>query len=502
LSVVATASGRRVVGLTALGIVIGTVAMRIPSLAEPGWYFDDGAFTAVAWAMSKGQRLYAGVYDDQPPGIYWLYRLLLALGAGEQHIVVQVAATIAVVATAVLVFEIARRWLPLRHAALAGALTGLALSLPTLDGDFLNVEVAALPFFMAALLIAFNPRAAAMLVSGALLGVAVAIRPSFAVDGLALLVPLLSVGHRMPRLLLAAAGLALAGAIAFTALWLQGSLAAYLTIVVPSDHLYALAANGGSFTPLLVRLAVLGAIGAIGVARSGSVPGRLVAVWLPASVAGASLTPLEFTHFAQEAIPAIAFSIAYAVSLLRWRWVIAPAAALAVVVGAELVLILPAQQTALMQSKTPPRPFLHEVGYHNLPAYYANWLVYVSRAKSAGQYAEYFGDQDRQRAEVALLKRLAPAGTARLIVLGSRPWLYVESGMLPATPYVATCARSCIVASEPADIGHSLDAACADLVVAVGQVDDWRPDLALGGYVEVPGAPWPTFQRSRPGSCP
>jgi hypothetical protein len=103
--------------------------------------------------------------------------------------------------------------------------------------------------------------------------------------------------------------------------------------------------------------------------------------------------------------------------------------------------------------------------------------------------------------EVALLARLAPSSDARRIVLGNRPWLYFESGMLPATPYVATCSRSCIVASEPADIGHSLEAGCADVVVAVGQLDDWRADLELGGYIEVPGAPWPTFQRSRPGSC-
>jgi hypothetical protein len=501
LSVVSTAPRRRTLALTAIGIVAGTFAMRIPSLAEPGWYFDDGAFTAVAWAMSKGVRLYAGVYDDQPPGIYWLYRLLIALGARDQHLVVQVAATISVVATALLVFELARRWLPLRYAALAGALTGFALSLPTLDGDFLNVEVAALPFFMAGLLVAFSARPSGVLASGALLGLALAMRPSFAVDGLAFLVPLLTVGQWIPRLLLAGAGLASAGVIAIAVLWMQGSLAAYWTIVLPSDHLYALGANRGSFAPLLVRLALLGAVAAFGLATTRSVPGRLVAVWLPASVAGASLTPLEFTHFAHEAIPALAFAIAYATSLIRWRWVVAPAAGAALVICAELVLILPAQETALMQSMPAPRPFLHEVGYHNLPAYYANWLAYASGAKSAAQYAEYFGDQNRQNAEVALLEQLAPSSSARLIVLGSRPWLYVESGLLPATPYVATCSVSCIVASEPADIRHSLDAGCADLVVAVGQLDDWLPDLDLGGYVEVPGAPWPTFQRNAPGSC-
>jgi hypothetical protein len=162
------------------------------------------------------------------------------------------------------------------------------------------------------------------------------------------------------------------------------------------------------------------------------------------------------------------------------------------------VLILPAQQTALMQSKPAPRPFLHEVGYQNLPAYYANWFAYAFGAESATQYAEYFGEEARQAAEVALLQRLAPSSTAHLIVLGSRSWLYVESGLLPATPYLATCSTSCTVPSEPAEIRLRLDSGCADVVVAVSRLEDWQRDLSIGGYVELAGAPWPTFRSSRP----
>lgn len=491
-------SDRRRLALTALGIAVGTLAMRIPSIAEPGWYYDDSVFTTVAWAMSRGVPLYAGIYDLQPPGIYWLYRLLLALGAGEHHFIVQIAATIAVVATVLLTFEMARRWMSLRLAALAGGLTGFALSLPTLDGDLLNVEVAALPFFLASLLIAFSRRSQAIFVSGALLGVALAIRPSFAIDSLAVLVPLLSMGRRMARLLLAGAGLAAALAMVVAALWVQGSLEAYLAIVVPSDHVYAIGANGGTFAPLFVRLAALGIIGVVSLARAKSLLGRLMAVWLPASLAGASLTPSEYTHYSHEAIPALAFAIALGSARLRWRWRIPPAAAVALVVCAELVLILPAQQTALMQSKPAPRPFLHNVGYQNLPAYYANWFAYALGAESDSQYAGYFAEGGRQDAEVALLRRLALPSTAHLMVLGSRPWIYVRSGLLPATPYLSTCGSSCIVPSEPADIRRSLDGGWPDVVVAVSQLEDWQGDLDIGGYVAVAGAPWPTFRSSRP----
>ena len=493
---------RRAPVLAAVGIAVGTLAMRIPSLTEPAWYYDDGVFTTVAWAMSKGVPLYSGVYDLQPPGIYWLYRLLLGLGAAEHHYIVQLAAATGVVAIALLTFEVARRGLPLRLAVLAGALTGFALSLPTLDGDLLNVEVAALPFFIAGLLVAMSGRLSAIFVSGALLGTAIAIRPSFAVDGLALLVPLLGMGPRLARLMVAGAGLAAALVLAIAVLWLQGSLPAYLAIVVPSDHIYALRANGGSFTPAFVRVAVLGMAALVGLLRARSPLGRLIAVWLPASLAGASLTPLEFTHFAHGAIPALAIGIAWSAARFRPRWYIPLAAAVALVVCVELVLILPAQQTALMQSRPAPRPLLHNIGFEKLPGYYAKWFAFAVGAESHTQYDGYFADATRQDAEVALLRRMAPSSGAHLMVLGSRSWLYVESGLLPATPYVATCSVSCIVASEPDDIRRSLDSGCADIVVAVGQLEAWRSDLDVGGYVEVAGAPWPTFQRSRvPTTC-
>src|SRR5437588_6172095 len=133
----------------AIGLACGTALVRLPSLTEPRWYYDESVFTTVAWAMSNGLPMYAGAYDLQPPGIFWLFRLLLVLGARDHHAVVQTAATVAVVSAAVLTFEVARRMTDLWPAALAGALCGLVLSIPTLDGDLLNVEVAALPFWLA-----------------------------------------------------------------------------------------------------------------------------------------------------------------------------------------------------------------------------------------------------------------------------------------------------------------------------------------------------------------
>src|SRR6266704_3519309 len=230
--------------LVRIGLAAAILVFRIPTLAEPPWYTDDGFFTAGGWAMSKGLTLYAGFYDDQPPGIYWLFRLLVLLGADRHNVVVQLAATAFVIATALLTLSVARTVLPLWPAAVAGFTTGLVLSLPTLDGDLFNVELGALPFFLGALRLSFSQRRVSPLVAGALLGIAVIFRPSFLFDGLALLVPLLSFGRRAERLGLTAAGGAISATVTVAALAASGSLNAYLTVVLPADHRYLVDANG------------------------------------------------------------------------------------------------------------------------------------------------------------------------------------------------------------------------------------------------------------------
>jgi len=493
---------RRDVVLTLMGIAVGTMLLRLPSLTEPRWYFDEGVFTTVAWATSKGLPLYAGAYDLQPPGIYWLFRVLIALGAGEHHLVTQVAGALFVVATALLTFVISLRFMSLRAAALAGALTAFVLSIPTLDGDLLNVELAALPFFLASLRFAFSRRWVLIFVSGILLGAAVVVRPSFVFDGLALLIPLLSDGQRLRRLLVAGAGGAATLLAAVLLLAAEGSLPAYITTVLPSDHIYALDGNGGTFVPMFVRLAVLGVIGVICFARAKTVRGRLLAIWLPASLAGSSLTPLEYTHFFHEATPALAFAIAMRVSGFRWRWHIPIQAAVALVIFAEATLIIPAQQTAVMESRTPQWPLRHNFGYWDLPAYYGNWFAYVSGIRSSSQYEQWFNGVGPQETESALLQRVAGSSSDHLLVLGGQPWLYVESGLLPATRYITVCNAACIVPSEVDDVRQTLRGSCTDLVVAVSQLPYWQDDLDAGGYVAIAGAPWPTFQLSRPpGQC-
>jgi hypothetical protein len=267
--------------------------------------------------------------------------------------------------------------------------------------------------------------------------------------------------------------------------------------VLPTDHSYLVWANGGSFVLLYARLAVLAAIGIVSVARAQTTLGRLLAVWLPASIAGASLTPVQFTHYAHEAVPPLAVALALVASRIRPRWLAAPAAALALVAAFEIVLIAPAQLTAAMTGQRSPRLFAHNFDYQAMPAYYGNWLAYASGRETYDQYTGWYSDTSKQTAEVALLRTLAGAEHPRLLVLGNRPELYTESGLLPATRYLATNASFWRLPAAPDQVRDCIRAECAELVVSVSVLPvDWKDALAAGGYVEVTGTAWPTFRAS------
>jgi hypothetical protein len=480
--------------LAAVGVAAFTFLIRIPTLSEPRWYYDEAIFTTIAWATSKGMTLYVDVLDLQPPGIYWLYRLLLTAGDGEHHIVNQLAVTACAVASAVLTFAIARRWMEVWPATLAGLLTGFGLSIPAFNGNLLNVELAALPFFLASLLVAFSPRSPMVFLSGVLLGVALVIRPSFLVDGVALLVPLLSAGRRELRLLAAGLGVAAALGAAAIALWWQGSLTAYLDVVAPIDRSYLLAANRGTLLPVYARLAFFGIIAAVAFVRARSTGGRFMALLLPATLVGSTLTPKGYVHFVHEAIPPMAIGIAMVAGRFRVRWLSTATAALGLVIFAGAQLTIPEYQTSFMTG-LPPLLLRDSVGFD--PGYYTNWFAYATGSKSYPEYAAWFWDIPAKERELARIQSLGSPRGSTLQVIGPVPWLYLETGLPPSSPYLnATDLWGQSAFKER--VRRNLRDGCVDVVVVDTNLAQWEGDIKAGGYVPVDGAPWPTYQSSRP----
>src|SRR3977135_4030273 len=59
--------------LAALGIVLLTIATRLPSLQHPQAIDDEAAYSVVANEIVDGGRPYVDAVDRKPPLLFWTY---------------------------------------------------------------------------------------------------------------------------------------------------------------------------------------------------------------------------------------------------------------------------------------------------------------------------------------------------------------------------------------------------------------------------------------------
>ena len=71
--------------LSALALVI---VLRLPSLADPKYYLDEGVYASVAYELGQGGTLYQTAWDLKPPGIFLVYLLFQKL-FGPQALLAQ-----------------------------------------------------------------------------------------------------------------------------------------------------------------------------------------------------------------------------------------------------------------------------------------------------------------------------------------------------------------------------------------------------------------------------
>jgi hypothetical protein len=229
---------------------------------------------------------------------------------------------------------------------------------------------------------------------------------------------------------------------------------------------------------------------------------------LPASFAGASLTPRELSHYAIEVMPPLAMAIAALMvvafrSTSRRTWIRVAAAAAAVplalsvlVASAEAVLILPARQVALMEKSKAPPPFLHNFSYPGLPAYYGRWIRWMAQEPWRAQGLDGFpGPFPEEAAEADSLSQLAARDSSiRILVLGDRAWVYFLARRLPASRYIAQNSGFRLLPTASGEVAGTLDARRAQLVaVADAPPGDWLGRLEANKYELVSSQPWPTY---------
>jgi 4-amino-4-deoxy-L-arabinose transferase-like glycosyltransferase len=215
--------------LLALAALAALLA-RIAAVAEP-LGIDQGLWASAARGMARGQRLYHDVWEQRPPGIYWIYLTGFRV-LGWKAATVAWLDILASGATTLLLFWIARSLSSTLTAALAAALYAVLTMPPWLYGyggflersvceTFIIVCVAAAA--VAAIKTAARGTTGPALVLGLCSGAAVVLKPNAGLYFPALLLwitmyagtPVRSLGRPLAAAVLAAAVIP-----AFALLWL------------------------------------------------------------------------------------------------------------------------------------------------------------------------------------------------------------------------------------------------------------------------------------------
>jgi hypothetical protein len=439
------------------------VLLRLPSLVEPTWYPDEGTYADIGRALAHGAVLYRDVWDNKPPGMYWLATVLTVHGVSVP--VLHGVLAVLVAAGTLAVFVLGRRLGGAPVAVMASLTYAVLVSLPNFDGDLLNAEVVGAVLVLLAMVLMLRdptarPPVAAL--AGAIVAAAILVKAVFVVDLVVVAAAplLLAVAHRRRpgrQELLGAAGVVAGTALllggATLALGLGGSLRGFLDVLTHADVDYLRWSNdlAGAHTRLALALltvsrlaipVIAGLAAALWLVRRGRGGAAVLALWLGCDLSAAMVSARGLTHYIQQAEPALVLIAALAAAaVLRRRRRSGPLVAGAIMLltwpVAEFALWLPRAEVAWAQHQPVPSWEHHNFGARELPAYYQHGWQRLTGGLSADAYAATFpADMQRQRAVVDLFRRCSRPGQP-VFVWGTVHWAYALSDRVPAGRYVS-----------------------------------------------------------------
>jgi len=104
-------------------VVVGVFVARLSAIVEPLGP-DQGVYATIGWAMQHGFALYRDLFEMKPPGLYVTYRMGFAIFGTNSHAIFWMDYAAALL-TMIAVFDLCRRIVGLRFAALAAAVFAL-----------------------------------------------------------------------------------------------------------------------------------------------------------------------------------------------------------------------------------------------------------------------------------------------------------------------------------------------------------------------------------------
>jgi hypothetical protein len=321
-------------------IMVVTLAVRMPLLNIP-LDRDEGEYAYIGWRMGLHELPYRDWVDQKPPGIFWVYRLALAL-PWEPVRAIHLAGALFAAVSAGALFLLARRFLDTFWAAAAGVLLGLLSSDPTARGNAASAELfMQLPLLLS--LLAFfgavtggGRRQKFMVLCGALAGLAALFRQAAALHWVFLVVayPMFcEKGNRRRKTLVfaawsAAGGLVVWGGVLlcflFQHAWHQFIHSVlfhnldYIGIVSPKDRLaYFKDAVAGLFKSQAILWLFSVMAGAMLWRRRPRKWFAFLLLWMMTSAVGVNASGYFLPHYFQSLLPALSLAAALGASGLE-----------------------------------------------------------------------------------------------------------------------------------------------------------------------------------------
>jgi len=151
--------------------IFAFIVLRIPSLAEPHWYGDEGIYAAIAQEMSYDETLYRDIWDNKPHLIYWLF---LLAGNTNRLLWARIFNLAAGIATIIGIYRLATELTDTKKAFLTFFTAIFLLATPLLEGNIANAENFFLPLVVWGLCLGFtaSENKRKQLISGILFGFA------------------------------------------------------------------------------------------------------------------------------------------------------------------------------------------------------------------------------------------------------------------------------------------------------------------------------------------
>ena len=438
-------------------VAVLLVALRLPSLFEPAWSADEGAYADVGRSLDLGAVLYSTVWDNKPPGIYWL--AAAATLRGDSVLNMQLIALAAVGAGALAVLGAGRRLTTHPRALLAACIYVVFASLPLFEGDQLNTELVAAAISAVGVLLVVRGvqhRVRWAAAGGVALAIAALVDVRAAIDlAAALATPWLLIARgeydstRLRVRVSLAVLLAWACTLGLVAIPLAfgGSLPGLVDVLASKDIGYlayfqshapfgtgvATPTNSGAVlagaTRFLGTLAVGGLLGALLVRRR-SRGAAVVAWWLASDLAAVMVEARGFTHYAQLAAPALALAAAMLAGAGRrgrspLRLAVAALCVLGTVPLAALALYVPPLTGALARGDPlPTTPVLH---WTATGSYLVDGWQRIAGAEPAAAFDAGFTDDiyPKNSGLASLFDAHSAPGQPVFIWGGGTPWSYV-----------------------------------------------------------------------------